>query len=394
MDVIRGSIISVVPRAIRALMVIPVTWFLINTLINSVNSLLAVSPKVSLNIYYLIRSEFLKQAMLTAISGLGLSSSIAAMAGSSTGLAIAYVSYVVIFCAGSAPSTWLAVLIVTGLILYLPLDVLSRFWRGGNYRFKIGLSGVMLTMVFEAVKIGIPLILAWFILGFYSTILHVGFTPSPGISMLWDILAHTVVGRLLVFIFVASLGAYLSGELMNIITTYATPSLSRVRMYALSMIKSMKSSLTSRWYPSKLIVRSITFLASIYLYPFALIVAKDVVGKYFPWFLSSVINVSLPIAIANVAAGATVLAATYAIMRVLINSALLGVKGWRSLIIASSVTGFLIAYFVIFHHANPPLLGSGKPTELDKELINGYYSFYSSLLSIFRYVMYGLGVTP
>ncbi len=374
----------------RAVTAVPVTWFLAHTLASSASVLFAKAPVLLAFTTYLSMPEVLA---LFTISSAGVVGGVMAMLGSPTGLAVAYVAYVVIISSASPPTLLISALVILGLVLYMPLDVLAKLWRGGLVRVKTSVRGVALTVAFECAKVGVPIFLAWFVYGFYLGIIGAGFSPSPGVSMLWDVFAHTVVGRLLMFMFVVGIGAFLSGSIMDVIASYTTPSILRVRSYATGVINSIKSSLLTPRFPSKFVVSWMAFLASLFLYPFMIVAIRDAVSRYLPW-LFRVTHASLPTAAANAVLMIAVLAITYVIMRALLLHLFLAGRGWGSLAVIASITAFLTTYLVMVHHAVPPLAHASKPSPVDREVMSGYYSFYSSLLSILRYVLYLLGVTP
>jgi hypothetical protein len=210
--------------------------------------------------------------------------------------------------------------------------------------------------------------------------------------MLWDVFAHTLVGRLLVFIFVIGLGAYLSSAVMDILTSYAVPNPIRVRSYAGGWLKDLKSFLLARGFPSRFVVGWMAFMGSILFYPFIMIPIREAISRYLGNVTTSL---NVPVAIINVGVGIVVLAVSYIVMRLLLTHILIGGKGWVSLVVIVAITLTISAYLVAFKGVPPPwAAGSASPTSIDETVSQSYYSFYSSLLTVLRYVLYLLGVTP
>ncbi len=381
-----SRLVTYLSRAGRVIAVIPVTWFLVQTTASSIRELMSLVNVVT---------GFLQiaQALVTAvISVVGLMGALFAMMGNPVGLAIAYVAYVIMVCSGAPPSLTLTVFVVLGFITYLPLDVISEVWRPSRVRTEVSARGALFLLFFEIVKVGLPVILAWFIYGFYVSLLRVGSTPSPGLSMLWDIFAHTLVGRLFVFIFVIGLGTYLSSAVMDILTSYAVPNPIRVRSYAEGWLRSLKSFLTASGFPSRFVVGWMAFMGSILFYPFIMIPIREAVSRY----LGSVTTSSnVPAAIINIGVGIAVLVVSYIVMRLLLTHILIGGRGWVSLAVIATITLATSAYLVAFKGVSPPwAAGTASPTSIDETVMQSYYSFYSSLLTVLRYVLYLLGVTP
>ncbi len=381
-----SGLVTYLSRAGRVIAVIPVTWFLAQTTASSIRELMNLVN---------VAAGFLQiaQALVTAIiSVVGLVGALFAMMGNPVGLAIAYVAYVIMVCSGAPPSLTLTVFVVLGFITYLPLDVISGVWRPSRVRTEVSARGALSFLVFEVVKVGLPVILAWFIYGFYVSLLRVGSTPSPGLSMLWDIFAHTLVGRLFVFIFVIGLGTYLSSAVMDILTSYAVPNPIRVRSYAEEWLRSLKSFLTASGFPSRFVVGWMAFMGSILFYPFIMIPIREAISRY----LGGVTTPSnVPAAIINVGVGIAVLVVSYIVMRLLLTHILIGGRGWVSLAVIAAITLAISAYLVAFKGVSPPwAAGGASPTSIDETVMQSYYSFYSSLLTVLRYVLYLLGVTP
>jgi len=381
-----SGLVTYLSRAGRVIAVIPVTWFLAQTTASSIRELMNLVN---------VAAGFLQiaQALVTAIiSVVGLVGALFAMMGNPVGLAIAYVAYVIMVCSGAPPSLTLTVFVVLGFITYLPLDVISGVWRPSRVRTEVSARGALSFLVFEVVKVGLPVILAWFIYGFYVSLLRVGSTPSPGLSMLWDIFAHTLVGRLFVFIFVIGLGTYLSSAVMDILTSYAVPNPIRVRSYAEEWLRSLKSFLTAGGFPSRFVVGWMAFMGSILFYPFIMIPIREAISQY----LGGVTTPSnVPAAIINVGVGIAVLVVSYIVMRLLLTHILIGGRGWVSLAVIAAITLAISAYLVAFKGVSPPwAAGGASPTSIDETVMQSYYSFYSSLLTVLRYVLYLLGVTP
>ncbi len=381
-----SRLVTYLSRAGRVIAVIPVTWFLVQTTASSIRGLMSLVNVVT---------GFLQiaQALVTAIiSVVGLMGALFAMMGNPVGLAIAYVAYVIMVCSGAPPSLTLTVFVVLGFITYLPLDVISEVWRPSKVKTEVSARGALFLLFFEIVKVGLPVILAWFIYGFYVSLLKVGSTPSPGLSMLWDIFAHTLVGRLFVFIFVIGLGTYLSSAVMDILTSYAVPNPIRVRSYAEGWLRSLKSFLTASGFPSRFVVGWMAFMGSILFYPFIMIPIREAVSRY----LGSVTtSLNVPAAIINIGVGIAVLVVSYIVMRLLLTHILIGGRGWVSLAVIATITLATSAYLVAFKGVSPPwAAGTASPTSIDETVMQSYYSFYSSLLTVLRYVLYLLGVTP
>ncbi len=381
-----SRLVTYLSRAGRVIAVIPVTWFLVQTTASSIRELMSLVNVVT---------GFLQiaQALVTAIiSVVGLMGALFAMMGNPVGLAIAYVAYVIMVCSGAPPSLTLTVFVVLGFITYLPLDVISEVWRPSKVKTEVSARGALFLLFFEIVKVGLPVILAWFIYGFYVSLLRVGSTPSPGLSMLWDIFAHTLVGRLFVFIFVIGLGTYLSSAVMDILTSYAVPNPIRVRSYAEGWLRSLKSFLTASGFPSRFVVGWMAFMGSILFYPFIMIPIREAVSRY----LGSVTtSLNVPAAIINIGVGIAVLVVSYIVMRLLLTHILIGGRGWVSLAVIATITLATSAYLVAFKGVSPPwAAGTASPTSIDETVMQSYYSFYSSLLTVLRYVLYLLGVTP
>jgi len=382
-----SRLVTYLSKAGRVVAVIPVTWFLARTTATSIRELM--------NLVNVVAGPLqIAQVLVTAIiSVVGLMGALFAMMGNPVGLATAYVAYVIMACSGAPPSLTLTVFVVLGFITYLLLDVVSGVWRPSRVRAEVSARGALFFLVFEAVKVGLPVILAWFIYGFYVSLLRVGFTPSPGLSMLWDVFAHTLVGRLFVFVFVIGLGAYLSSAVMDILTSYATPNPVRVRSYAEEWLRSLKSFLVIGGFPSKFVVGWMAFMGSILFYPFIMIPLREAIDRYLGGMITSL---SIPVAIINAGVGIAVLVVSYIVMRLLLTHILLaGGRGWVSLAVVTTITFVISAYLVAFKGVPPPwVAGSASPTSIDKTISESYYSFYSSLLTILRYVLYLLGVTP
>jgi len=381
-----SRLVTYLARAGRVIAVIPVTWFLVQTTASSVREIMSLVNVITNPLQ-------IAQAVTTAvISVVGLMGALFAMMGNPVGLATAYVAYVIMVCSGMPPSLTLTIFVVLGFITYLPLDVISEIWRPSRVRTEVGAQGTIFFLVFESVKVGLPVILAWFIYGFYVSLLRVGYTPSPGLSMLWDIFAHTLVGRLLVFIFVIGLGTYLSNAVMEVLTSYAVPNPIRVRSYAEELVRSLKSLLITGGFPSRFVVGWMAFMGSILFYPFIMIPIQEAVSRYLGIVTSSL---NVPAALINVAVGIAVLVVSYIIMRLLLTHIFIGGKGWISLAIIAAITFSVSTYLIVFKGASPPwAAGNASPTGIDEVVSRSYYSFYSSLLTVLRYVLYLLGVTP
>ena len=381
-----SRLVTYLARAGRVIAVVPVMWFLTQATASSVKELLSLVNTVAGPM------QFAQSLVTAVISVVGLVGAIFAMMGNPVGLATAYVAYVVMVCSGMPPSLTLTIFVVLGFITYLPLDVISEVWRPSRVMTEVKAQSVALFIVYELVKVGLPVILAWFIYGFYASLLEVGFTPSPGLSMLWDVFAHTLVGRLCMFIFVIGLGTYLSNAVMEVLTSYAVPSPLRVRTYAAEWLTNLKSFITTGGFPSKFVVGWMAFLGSILFYPFIMIPVREVVNRYLGNVVSSL---NIPAAIINVVVGIAVLIVSYIIMRLLLTHIFLGGKGWVSLGIIAGITAAISIYLVLFRGASPPwAAGNASPTSIDEVVLRSYYSFYSSLLTVLRYVLYLLGVTP
>lgn len=381
-----SRLVTYLSRAGRVIAVIPVTWFLVQTTVPSLKELMSLVNVVAGPLQ-------IAQTLVTAmISVVGLMGALFAMMGNPVGLATAYVAYVIMVCSGAPPSLMLTVFVVLGFITYLPLDVISKVWRPSRVRAEVSVQGALFFLVFEAVKVGLPVILAWFIYGFYASLLRVGSTPSPGLSMLWDVFAHTLVGRLFVFVFVIGLGTYLSSAVMDILTSYAVPNPLRVRSYAEGWLRSLKSFLIAEGFPSRFVVGWMAFMGSILFYPFVMIPAREAISRYLGGVTTSL---NVPTAIINVGVGITVLAVSYIVMRLLLTHILIGGRGWVSLAVIATITFMISAYLVAFKGVPPPwAAGNASPTGIDEVVSQSYYSFYSSLLTVLRYVLYLLGVTP
>ncbi len=381
-----SRLVTYLSRAGRVIAVVPVAWFLIQTTASSIRGLLGLVSATTAPL------QVLQVLVTTIISVAGLLGAIFAMIGNPVGLATAYVAYVIMVCSGAPPSLMMTVFVVLGFIAYLPLDVVSEVWRPGKVRITVNARNTALFLVFESVKVGLPVILAWFIYGFYASLLKVGSTPSPGLSMLWDVFAHTLVGRLFVFVFVIGLGTYLSGAVMDILSSYAVPNPLRVRKYAEGWLTHLRSFLRAGGFPSRFVVGWMAFMGSILFYPFIMIPIREVAGRY----LSGVVTASnVPAAAINVGVGITVLVVSYVVMRLLLTQIFVGGKGWASLAVIAAITFSVSAYLVIFKGVPPPwAAGSASPAGIDETVMRSYYSFYSSLLTVLRYVLYLLGVTP
>lgn len=379
-------LVTYLARAGRVIAVIPVTWFLVQTTASSVREIMSLVNVITNPL------QIMQAVTTAAISVVGLMGALFAMMGNPVGLAVAYVAYVIMVCSGMPLSLTLTIFVVLGFITYLPLDVISEVWRPSRVRTEVGAQGTIFFLVFESVKVGLPVILAWFIYGFYVSLLRVGYTPSPGLSMLWDIFAHTLVGRLLVFIFVIGLGTYLSNVVMEVLTSYAVPNPVRVRSYAEELVRGLKSLLITGGFPSRFVVGWMAFMGSILFYPFIMIPIQEAASRYLGIVTSS-LNVST--ALINVAVGIAVLVVSYIIMRLLLTHIFIGGKGWISLAIIAVITFSVSTYLIAFKGASPPwAAGNASPTGIDEVVLRSYYSFYSSLLTVLRYVLYLLGVAP
>jgi len=381
-----SKLVTYLSRAGRVIAVIPVTWFLVR--------MVASSTKELLNLINIVAAPLqIAQASVTAaISIAGLLGALFAMVGNPVGLAVAYVAYVILVCSGAPPSLTLTVFVVIGFITYLPLDVVSSVWRPSRVGLEVSLRSFILFLTFEAVKVGLPAVLAWFIYGFYVSLINVGSTPSPGLSMLWDVFAHTLVGRLLVFVFVIGLGTYLSGAVMEILTCYAAPNPIRVRKYAEEWLRNLRKFLTASGFPSRFVVGWMSFMGSIVFYPFVMVPVREVMSRY----LSGIMHLlNIPTLAVDVGVGLAVLGVTYVIMRLLLTHIIVGGRGWKSLAVLAAITFAVSAYLILLKGVSPPwFMGNASPTSVDEAVSRSYYSFYSSLLSILRYVLYLLGVAP
>jgi len=381
-----SRLVTYLARAGRVVAVIPVTWFLVQTTASSVREIMSLANTIASPLQ-------IAQAIITAvINVVGLTGALFAMMGNPVGLAAAYVAYVIMVCSGMPPSLTLTIFVVLGFITYLPLDVISEVWRPSRVRTEVGAWGTILFLVFEVAKVSLPVALAWFIYGFYVSLLRIGYTPSPGLSMLWDVFAHTLVGRLFVFIFVIGLGTYLSNTVMEVLTSYAVPNPIRVRSYAEELVGNLRSLLTKGGFPSRFVVGWMAFMGSILFYPFVMIPIQEVASRYLSGLTAS-LRVSA--AIINVVVGIAVLVVSYIVMRLLLTHIFLGGRGWISLAVIAAITLSVSTYLIVFRGAPLPwAAGNASPTSIDEVVSRSYYSFYSSLLTVLRYVLYLLGVTP
>ncbi len=376
-------------KVLRAAAVLPVTYFLAESLIKSLYGLL---DAINAETYGM---PFLESLAYLAITTIGIMFSISAVFGGVGGLAVAYISYLLVEGTRSylwSPSPYAVVYLplmkvyalIAGMILYVVSDVLAMTYRKeSNSEVKTSVKGVLLLGIFEFIKVAVPVALALIIFGVYTSILSLRLRASLGVVLFWDILTATLGGRIILFALIVGIGTYLIKSIMEAITDFVLPSRLRAESYVKNALTSMSRRLIAGL-PSKTVVGWMAFMGSLVMYPFILMVVKDIVGGY----------VVPSTTVHEAVEGLIILAITYIVMWVLIRNALTPKSGWKPLALLGSITAFLVVYSQVKYNLLASVIFGGQETPLDSEILNSYYMMYDQVVRLLRYFLYVLGVVP
>ncbi len=383
-------------KVVRALSVLPIIYYYVVTIKSAGIQYVPITLATLTSPYVLVN------LLVTALSVVGLATAFYAMTGSVVSLATSYSIYVILLVARRAyVSLGITYAVIAGLVTYVVIDVLARTWRGGaETSIKVGLPGLVTYVGFELFKFGVPILLAYFIFMFYQGVLSTSITTSPGVSMLWDLMVSTLVGRLLIFLLVLGIGAYLIGSFMEVLAEYSMPSYLRfldfLRSEVSSAIKSLKLGIES-----KFAIRFMSFLGSLILYPFIIVITQDIMGylsRFMPYLtVLTTVTTHLPhqlIKYVGFAQGILGLIVAYLLMRYVFMRVVMLRVGIKGLVTVAVITALFGAYLQYRYGLLTSLVSGGSPTPLDFRVWSAYYSIYSQALSLIRYVLYVLGVTP
>ncbi len=383
-------------KVVRAVSVIPIIYYYVVAIHSTP------TPYISFSLSSLTSPYVLTDLAIIALEVIGLGTAFYAMVGSVVSLATSYSIYVILIVARSTyVSLGITYAVMAGLVVYIIIDVLARTWRGGAVTsLRVRIPSIATYLGFELFKFGVPILLAWFTFAFYEGILSTSITTSPGVSMLWDLMVSTLVGRLLIFLLVLGIGAYLIGSFMEVLAEYSMPSYLRFLDFLRYEVSRILNSLEVG-IESKTVIRFMSFLGSLILYPFVIVLTQDFMSylsKVSPVIASLITAPSfLPHVASNYLGfiqGIIGLVIAYLLMRYVFMRIVMLRVGIKGLVTTAVITALICTYLQYRYGLFTSLLYGGTQTPLDTRVWNAYYSIYSQALSLIRYVLYVLGVTP
>jgi len=283
---------------------------------------------------------------------------------------------------------------IVGFIMYLIVDTLALPFttkRGGKSSLSRktntkGLLSYIPFVVFSASKYALPLIFGLALYYVIEYALTYQIKASYGVTVFWYFVTHEIVGKILVFLVIIGLGVYILREISETLVFLSM----REKHLAKSFVSQEKEQYLKEFYGKTRLPYRVTIagFSAIIFYVIIVSVLRDLFG-YLPitgFVASTVFSILLFLAI------------SYVSWRIVdkIMFTITTEPTWKTVYLLMLITLAFLAYLELRFNYITIFINTGEPIGLpiDSYAYESYFTFYSELIKIVRFVSTVIGVVP
>ena len=283
---------------------------------------------------------------------------------------------------------------IAGFITYLIVDTLAlpftvKHGGKGSLIRKTNTKGLLSYIsfiVFFASKYTLPLVFGLALYYVIEYALTYQIKASYGVTVFWYFVTHEIVGKILVFLVIIGLGVYLLREISETLVFLSM----REKHWAKSFVSQEKQLYLNEFYGrTRLPYRaSIVGFSAIIYYVIIVSILRDLLG-YIPivdFATSTIFSILLFFTISYV---------SWKIVDKIMFT-ITTEPTWRTVYLLMLITLAFLAYLELRFNYVTTFINTGEPMSLpiDSYAYETYFTFYSELIEIVRFMSTVIGVTP